>query len=94
MGDCISGTEPPVRTGRVPFSSVEEFGWSADETGDELPLGVIESENAKVSEPTADNTDVGDWFSCSETDKFRDVDLLGSTGFVLSLTSVLDNLRG
>lgn len=62
------GTKPP------------DWTPAADETGDKLPLGVSESVQPTVSEPIADNTDVGDWFSRSKTDKFGDADLIGCSG--------------
>ena len=34
-----------------------------DDMGDKLPYGVSESEEPRLSEPTPDNTDFGDWFS-------------------------------
>lgn len=67
---------------------------SVNETGDELSLGVFDLEKPKVSEPTADITDVGDWFSCSKTDIFGDKDLLGISESELSLASLLATLRG
>lgn len=98
VGDCSSGIESVVSStgdGGI-FSSGDVLGsetvnpprWAGatDETGDKLSFGVFESSEPKASEPTAQNTDVGDWFSCSEIDKFGDEDLLGSPGFGLSLT--------
>ena len=75
MGSCSSETEPTViRAGdRDALSSVDLLGsestkppgWTpaADETGDKLPFVVSKSVNPTVSEPIAENTDVGDWFS-------------------------------
>ena len=41
-------------------------GGDAEETGDKLRLGECESEEPKASDPTVDNTEVGDPLSRSE----------------------------
>ena len=89
---CSAGAElvGDLTSSRDPVSSGEEFGEelgserkkppgltpSPDEIGDKLPLGVFVSVRPNVSEPMADSTEVEDWFSCSETDKFGDAELL------------------
>lgn len=70
MGASSSGEElvDVLICNRDPASSGEEFGSqpkkpSADETGERLPLGVFESIVPIISEPIAERTEVGDWFS-------------------------------
>lgn len=88
LGDRLAAASKSAvtRTGDGdPFSSKEELGWESFnptgqtgpvETGDELPLDGFESAEPEASEPTTDNTEVGDWLlSCSETDKLGDADL-------------------
>lgn len=41
-------------------------GGDAEETGDKLRLGEFESKEPNASDPTVDNTEVGDWLSRSE----------------------------
>ena len=91
---CSAGAEiaGDLTSSRDPVSSGEELGSerkkppgltpSPDEIGGKLPVGVFVSVRPNTSEPMADSTEVEDWFSCSETEKFGDVDLLGcsSTG--------------
>lgn len=62
---------------------VRTAGGDAEETGDKLRLGELEPSEPKASDPTVDNTEVGDWLSLSE----GETDLLvGSVSF--------PNLRG
>lgn len=95
-GSSTSETEPTViRAGngdalllldRLSSESGKPPGWTAaDEIGDKQPFGVSESVEPPMSEPIADKTEVGDWFSLSETDKFEDADLLGCSTAVVSL---------
>ena len=100
VDNCSSEIEPTVvRAGDGDaLLSVDWFGldatkppdWTAaaDETGDKLPLGVSESVQPTVSEPIADNTDVGDWLSRSETEKFGDADLIGCSVAEISLGGI------
>lgn len=106
MGKGSSGTElDVVKTGDGDaFSSVGGLSSgrnilsgltpAADETGDGLPFCVFESVEPSVSEPTADNTDVGDWFSCSEAEKFGDTDLTGGSRTEIPFLSGCTSLRG
>jgi hypothetical protein len=48
----------------------------------------------RASEPTADNTDVGDWFSCSEMEKFGEEDLSDFSGIRSFFSRGCANLRG
>lgn len=34
-----------------------------DDIGDKLPFGVSESDEPRLSEPSVDKTDLGDWFA-------------------------------
>lgn len=45
---------------------VRAAGGDAEETGDKLRFGELESREPKASDPTADNTEVGDRLSRSE----------------------------
>lgn len=72
----------------------EKWAPAADETGDEQPFGVFESAEARVSEPNADITDVGDWLSCSETVRCGDLDLISWSIIVGPFTDGAANFRG
>lgn len=76
-----SGTKPP------------DWTLAADERGDKLSLGVSEP---VTYEPIADNTEVGDWFSCScsETDIFGDTDSIGCFGVEVSLLGIVTSFLG
>lgn len=89
-----SGTETAAAEGD-PVSSDDRLGSEIiklpsrmpgeDETGDKLPSGVSEPLEP-ISDPIANKTDFGDWFSCSESDKFGDKELVecsaGDTSFL------------
>lgn len=64
----------------------------AEETGDKQPFGVLESE--EPSEPIEDNTDFGDWFTCSESEQFGDAGLVGASTMEFSLFSWCTSFRG
>lgn len=74
--------------------NLAELQQPAHETGDELLFGVLESIEPRASEPTADNTDFGDWFSCSETETCGDEDCSGCSNIEVSLLSGCTILRG
>ena len=106
MGNDSSETELDVLTigDGDSFSSVDGFSSetnmlsgltpAGDETGDGLPFCVFESGEPSVSEPTADNTDVGDWFSCSEAEKIGDTDLTGGSRTEIPFLSGCTSFRG
>ena len=106
MGSCSSETEPTVvRAGDgdalssvdwLGSDSTKPPGWTpaVDEEGDKLPFGVSESVNPTVSEPIAENTEVGDWSSCSQTDEFGDADLIGCSRAETSLLGGITSFLG
>ena len=103
-GNRVSGTEVAAAATDCgdPQSSDDGLGSAslkissripgADDTGDKLLSGVSEPFEPTVSDPIADNTDFGEWFSCSESDIFGDRDLVAAID--ISLLGERTSLRG
>lgn len=65
---------------------------AADEIGEGLSLDI--SESIVASKPVADNTDVGDWFSCSEEERLGDAELDGFSSAEITFLMGETCLRG